>query len=51
MDGVAGSLEVGKYADLVVLDQNPRDVDADAIGAIKVEETWLAGARRYSRSG
>jgi predicted amidohydrolase YtcJ len=51
MDDVAGSLEVGKYADLVVLDQNPRSVDADAISAIKVEETWLAGARRYSWSG
>jgi predicted amidohydrolase YtcJ len=47
MDDVAGSLEVGKYADLVILDQNPRAVDPDAIASIKVLETWMDGSRRY----
>jgi hypothetical protein len=39
----AGSLEPGKWADLVVLEQNPRTTPADKIGDIKVAETWLAG--------
>ncbi len=50
MDDIAGSLEVGKYADLAILDQNPRAVDPDTIGSIKVTETWLAGARTHGPS-
>ena len=43
IDDRAGSLEPGKWADLVVLEQNPRTTPADKIGDIKVAETWLAG--------
>jgi predicted amidohydrolase YtcJ len=50
MDDIAGSLEVGKYADLAILDKNPRTVDPDTIAAIKVTETWLAGVRSYGPS-
>lgn len=50
MDDIAGSLEVGKYADLTILDKNPRAVDPDTIGSIKVTETWLAGARTHGPS-
>jgi predicted amidohydrolase YtcJ len=46
LDDVIGSLEVGKYADLAVLDQNPRTVDPDAIRSIKVLETWVGGQRQ-----
>ena len=42
-DDVLGSLEVGKYADLVLLSADPRTVDPDAIGAIEVLETRLGG--------
>ncbi|MDH3642126.1 MAG: amidohydrolase family protein, partial [Gammaproteobacteria bacterium] len=43
-DHEVGTLEVGKFADLVVLEQDPRAVDPHDIGAIKVLETWVGGA-------
>jgi predicted amidohydrolase YtcJ len=42
-----GSLEPGKYADLVILDKDPRNVIADTIKEIKVVETWLDGRQVY----
>lgn len=42
-----GSLEVGKYADFVVLSDDPLTVDADDISSIAVRETWVDGARRH----
>lgn len=44
----AGSLEVGKYADLVVLDADPYEVEPDAIGDIEVVATYLAGRPTYT---
>jgi len=38
-----GSLEVGKMADLVILDQDPRKMDVDSIKSIRVMETWMDG--------
>ena len=38
-----GSLEVGKLADLVVLDQNPLKVEAMKIKDVKVVETIKEG--------
>ena len=38
-----GSLEVGKRADFVVLDADPRTVDPAEIRTISVLETWLDG--------
>jgi predicted amidohydrolase YtcJ len=43
-----GSLEVGKYADLVLLSGNPRKVDANKIKDLKVLETWVGGERVWS---
>jgi predicted amidohydrolase YtcJ len=43
-DDVIGSLTPGKYADFVVLSDDPRTVDPAAIGAIGVRQTRLAGA-------
>ena len=40
-----GSLEVGKLADFVILAQNPREVAADQIDDIEVEQTWMDGKR------
>lgn len=40
-----GSLEVGKLADFVILAQNPREVAADQISEIDVEQTWMDGKR------
>jgi hypothetical protein len=38
-----GSIEVGKYADFIVLDSDPRDVPADKIKEVRVLETWVNG--------
>jgi hypothetical protein len=48
LDDKVGSLEVGKYADLVVLGRNPRTVPADEIAAIAVEATYKGGRRAWS---
>ncbi len=46
IDDKVGSLEVGKYADLVVLDQNPRAIDPSQITSIKILDVFLAGQRQ-----
>jgi predicted amidohydrolase YtcJ len=43
-----GSLEVGKYADMVILEKDPRKVEPTEISEIKVLETWLNGKRVYN---
>ncbi|MGE8413690.1 MAG: amidohydrolase [Pseudomonas sp.] len=47
-----GSLAVGNFADLVILEQDPLDenVPATSIRDIKVHETWKGGQRVYSSS-
>ena len=45
-----GSLEVGKLADLVVLNQNPLKVEAMKIKDVKVMETIKEGKSIYKRS-
>lgn len=42
-----GSLEVGKLADMVILDKDPRKVDQDTIKDIEVLETWMDGRQVY----
>ncbi|WP_343710155.1 amidohydrolase [Mycobacterium sp.] len=46
-DDVVGSLEVGKYADLVVLSADPRTVPAGRIADLQVRATYLAGRQVY----
>ncbi|MFA5899189.1 MAG: amidohydrolase [Hyphomicrobium sp.] len=45
-DHIIGSLTVGKYADLAILEDNPATVDPERIASIKVSETWLEGQPR-----
>ncbi|RBP09205.1 hypothetical protein DFR50_12242 [Roseiarcus fermentans] len=45
-----GSLEPGKEADFTILDSDPYGASPDAIAAIKVSETWVAGERKFSAS-
>ena len=45
-----GSLEMGKYADLVVLSANPRKTDANAIMDIEVLETWVDGRIAFKKA-
>jgi len=42
-----GSLEVGKLADFVILEKDPRKVNTDAIKDIKVLETWMDGQQVF----
>lgn len=42
-DHEVGTLEVGKRADLVVLADDPRRVDPDALADLQVLETWFDG--------
>lgn len=46
-DDVTGSLQVGKYADLVVLSADPRSVPPERIADLQVRATYLAGRRVY----
>jgi predicted amidohydrolase YtcJ len=42
-----GSLEPGKLADLVILDEDPRNVEPVEISDIGISETWMDGERVY----
>ena len=42
-DQLVGSLEVGKQADLVILEKNPRKTKPEEIRNIKVMSTWIDG--------
>ncbi len=46
-DHELGTLEPGKLADLVVLAEDPRSVEPDALRDIEVLETWMDGIRRH----
>ncbi|TNJ40631.1 amidohydrolase [Phaeobacter sp. B1627] len=46
-DHEVGSLEAGKYADMVILDKDPRDVVPNEIRTIKVLETWMDGRQTF----
>lgn len=43
MDDVIGSIEVGKFADFAVLDEDPREVPAERLGQLRVWGTLLGG--------
>ena len=46
-DDTTGSLEVGKFADLIVLDRNPLTVPAEEIAKTQVLETVIGGKVLY----
>ena len=49
-DATTGSLEVGKFADLIVLDHNPLQIPAEDIANIQVLETVVGGNVVYDAS-
>jgi predicted amidohydrolase YtcJ len=46
-DDAIGSLEAGKYADLVVVSADPRSVPPEQIADLEIRATYLAGRRVY----
>lgn len=51
LDQVAGSLEPGKVADIVVLDRDPHTVSEADLKDIRVERTYVNGVLAYSDGG
>lgn len=47
MEYMLGSLELGKEADLTILEKDPFLTEVNAISAIKVSETWVAGQKVF----
>jgi predicted amidohydrolase YtcJ len=47
-DHRAGSIRVGNAADIVVLSDDPRHVEPDAIADIHIVETWVDGRRAWT---
>ncbi len=47
-EDVLGSIEEGKWADFILIDQDYFSVPASKIWEIKVLETWVAGKKVYS---
>ncbi len=47
-DHEVGSLEVGKFADFVVLAEDPLAVEPERLAQIQVLETWVGGRQVYS---
>ena len=48
LDDVTGTIEVGKYADLAVLDRDPFDGPPIGIGETRVLQTFVEGERVYA---
>lgn len=48
LDRSTGTIEVGKRADLVVLDRDPFEAPADEIGATRALQTFVDGDRVYA---
>ncbi|NLX34186.1 MAG: amidohydrolase [Thermotogaceae bacterium] len=49
MDKEIGSIEVGKLADLIILSENPREVDPEKISEIEVLATYINGEVFWSK--
>lgn len=50
LDDVTGTIEVGKFADLAVLDRDPFAGPSDQIGATRTLQTFIEGERVYAAS-
>jgi predicted amidohydrolase YtcJ len=48
-EDTAGSIRVGKRGDLVLLSQDPRDIDPEDLETIRVDYTIIGGTVAYQR--
>ena len=46
-DGVTGSMQIGKFADLIVIDRDPLKIPAQDIASVRVLETVVGGLTVY----
>jgi predicted amidohydrolase YtcJ len=49
LDETTGTLDVGKYADLALLERDPFAIDPMEIGSVQVEQTFVEGERVFAR--
>ena len=49
LEGKAGVIQKGAFADWVVLDRPPNDYNLEDFRDLKVRETWVGGKRVYAR--
>jgi predicted amidohydrolase YtcJ len=49
LEGKAGVIDVGAWADWVVLDEPLESMDVESLRTLTVRETWVAGQRVYKR--
>jgi predicted amidohydrolase YtcJ len=49
-DDRVGSLEVGKFADFVVLEADPLESAPTDLAGLRVNQTWIGGERVFDRS-
>jgi len=50
LEGLAGVIQPGAYADWVVLDKPLQEMAVDELVQMQVKETWLGGRKVYERS-
>ncbi|KAF2439708.1 amidohydrolase 3 [Karstenula rhodostoma CBS 690.94] len=51
LEGKAGVIEEGAYADWIVLDEPLETLDTESLRSVKVKETWVGGKLVYRRAG
>ena len=49
LEGKAGVIRTGAYADWIVVDKQLETLDPDSLRKVKVRETWVGGKRVYRR--
>ena len=49
LEGTTGTLDVGKHADLALLERDPFAIDPMEIGTVQVEQTFIDGERVFAR--
>ena len=48
-DDRIGALEPGKWADFILIEDDPTKLDAQQLARLRVDETWVAGKKVWSR--
>ena len=49
-EGKIGALEPGAWADFIIIDRDPTQIDAQSLARTQVLETWVAGAKVWERT-